>query len=268
MIEGHQNTEPTPGIRDEDHELRSRGEIGYVHSHETTSAVDGPGFRYVVWLAGCHLRCQYCHNPDSWALPPHNGSRQTPDEVLADVQRYAGFLRKTGGGMTISGGEPLVQAPFVMRTFRGARGLGLHTALDTNGYLGAKLDDADLAEIDLVLLDLKAYGDAQHRRVTGAGNRPILEFAERLAELGRPTWARFVLVPGLTDEPDDVRQLARFVAGLKNIERFEVLPFHQMGQNKWRELGQRYPLEGQPAATEEQAEQVRAVFRAAGCPVA
>ncbi|MEO0531473.1 MAG: pyruvate formate-lyase-activating protein [Planctomycetota bacterium] len=249
-----------------DRVLRTAGEIGYVHSHENASAVDGPGLRYVVWLVGCLLRCKYCHNPDTWKGPP-NGTRQSPEDVLADVERYAPFLRSAGGGFTLSSGEPLLQAPFAMRLFRGAKRLGLHTALDTNGFLGGFLTDDDLAEIDLVLLDLKAFDAEQHRRVTGAGNKPILAFARRLAELGRPTWVRFVLVPGLTDVPDDLHQLAEFVAGLSNVERLEVLPFHQMGEPKWKQLGVDYPLKGVSAATDEQAEVTRDLFRVAGCPV-
>ena len=226
--------------------------------------VDGPGFRYVVWLMGCHIRCQYCHNPDTWSLPPA-GASQTPDDVLADVARFGDFLRASGGGFTVSGGEPLVQAPFAMRLIRGARRLGLHTALDTNGFLGDSLTVSDLAEIDLVLLDLKAFDDRHHHRVAGVSNRPILAFAERLASLGRPVWARFVLVPGLTDGVDDLRALADYIATLGNVERVEVLPFHQMGRNKWRGLGLNYPLAETPAAAPEQVAAAEAIFRDAGC---
>ncbi|MEN0110832.1 MAG: 4Fe-4S cluster-binding domain-containing protein, partial [Planctomycetota bacterium] len=152
---------------------RAAGELGYVHSHDTASAVDGPGLRYVVWLMGCHLRCQYCHNPDALRMPPA-GSRTTADGVLADVERYAAFLRASGGGFTVSGGEPLVQAPFAMRLLRGAKRLGLHATLDSNGYLGDSLTDADLADVDLVLLDLKAFDADRHARVTGVDNAKIL----------------------------------------------------------------------------------------------
>lgn len=250
----------------DEHALQACGEIGYLHSQFNASTVDGPGFRYVVWLMGCHMRCQYCHNPDTRAMPAQ-GTRCKPEEILSEVARYSAFLRAAGGGFTVSGGEPLVQAPFAMKLFRGARQLGLHTALDTNGYLGAKLSDEDLADIDLVLLDLKAFDDTQHRRVTGLGNHAVLEFAERLATLKRPTWIRFVLVPGLTDEPDDMQQLAHFVADLPNVERLEVLPFHQMGRDKWHKLDLHYPLQDKPAATSEQAEAARAVFLEAGCAV-
>lgn len=240
---------------------------GWVHSHETTSTVDGPGFRYTVWLAGCHLRCQYCHNPDTWAL--RNGRHCTTRQVIEDARRFATFLRATGGGFTVSGGEPLVQAPFALDLLRRAKSdLGLHTALDTNGYLGEHLSDDDLADIDLVLLDLKAFDDAQHRRVTGQSNEAILAFARRLADLHRPVWVRYVLVPGLTDDHADIDALGAFVAPMTNVERLEVLPFHQMGRAKWAQLGEQYPLADTPPASPEQAAEAVARFRAAGCAVA
>lgn len=240
---------------------------GWVHSHDAASTVDGPGFRYTVWLAGCHLRCQYCHNPDTWAL--HHGSRRTAAQVIDDARRFAIFLRATKGGFTVSGGEPLVQAPFAMDLLRRAKSdLDLHTALDTNGYLGDRLSDDDLADIDLVLLDLKAFDDAHHRRVTGQGNEAILAFARRLADLGRPVWVRYVLVPGLTDDSADIEALGAFVAPMANVERLEVLPFHQMGKAKWAQLGEPYPLADTPPASPEQAADAVARFRAAGCTVA
>lgn len=237
-----------------------------MHSYETASGVDGPGLRYVIWLMGCYFRCQYCHNPDTW--PIAGGELQEAEAVLDTIAKYQPFLTAAGGGVTVSGGEPLVQAPFAMNLLRGSKRLGLHTALDTNGYLGHKLSDADLEAIDLVLLDLKAFGPDQHRRVTGIDNHAVLAFAERLSALGRPAWVRFVVVPGLTDDRDDVRELARFVSALSNVERVELLPFHQLGKPKWRQIGLDYPLQDVPAATDELVESVRAEFRIAGCSVA
>jgi pyruvate formate lyase activating enzyme len=239
---------------------------GWIHSHENASTVDGPGFRYVVWLAGCHLRCQYCHNPDTWRL--HHGTRQSVADVVVDAQRFASFLRTTGGGFTVSGGEPLVQAEFAIALLRGVRELlDLHTALDTNGYLGDRLTDDDLEAVDLFLLDLKAFDPKHHRVVTGMDNAAILRFAQRLEEHGRPTWVRYVLVPGLTDGAEDIRRLADFVAPMNNVQRVEVLPFHQLGRNKWHELGMAYPLENTAATTVEQADAARQLFRDAGCTV-
>lgn len=266
MSEPPPATTPPPADTADDRAARAAGDVGYVHSCENASAVDGPGLRYVVWLMGCHLRCQYCHNPDTWRLPPH-GKRTTPAELLESVDQFAPFLRAANGGFTVSGGEPLVQAPFAMQLLRGAARLGLHTALDTNGYLGDTLTDVDLADIDLILLDLKAFDEDHHRRVAGATNKPILDFAKRLATLGRPVWVRYVLVPGLTDGADEIRRLAQFVSELTNVERVEVLPFHQMGEHKWRELKLAYPLQDVRPATDEQAEAARAIFRNAGCRV-
>ncbi|MEM7626485.1 MAG: pyruvate formate-lyase-activating protein [Planctomycetota bacterium] len=240
--------------------------LGYVHSHEATSALDGPGPRYVVWLTGCLMRCQYCHNPDTWNLIH---GRPTPaTEVLDDLTRYAAFLKAARGGFTVSGGEPLAQPGFTLRLVRGAGALGLHTALDTNGYLGERLTDDQLGEIDLFLLDLKSFLPDLHERVTGVKNDAVLRFARRLEELERPAWVRFVLVPGLTDDARNVAQLADFTATLGNVERVEVLPFHQMGRSKWDQLGMPYPLRDTPSATDDQVEAACDVFRAAGAPVA
>lgn len=239
---------------------------GYIHSLTTASAYDGPGLRTVVWTTGCQLRCQYCHNPDTWHLK--GGQRVTAAELVAQVARYGPFMRATGGGVTISGGEPLVQAPFVMRVLRGCKELGLHTALDTNGALGERLGDDDLRAIDLVLLDIKSWDPATHRAVTGAEVGPVLRFARRLAELGRPAWVRFVLVPGLTDAPANIAGLAAFVAGLPNVERVEVLPFHQLGRQKWAALGLDYPLRAAPPAGAAEVARAAAILRAHGLPVA
>ncbi|MEM6458568.1 MAG: pyruvate formate-lyase-activating protein [Planctomycetota bacterium] len=237
------------------------GEAGYVHSHENGSAFDGPGLRYVLWTTGCLMRCPYCHNPDTWNTL--NGKASTVDEVLTDAARFAPFLRAAGGGFTVSGGEPLSQDRFAVRLLRGARGLGLHTALDTNGFLGRRLSDDELEEIDLFLLDIKSFLPGVHRRATGVEVGPVLDFARRLDAQQRPAWVRFVLVPGLTDDAENVAGLAEFVASLGNVERVQVLPFHQMGRFKWEKLGLDYTLDDTPEATAEQAEAVREVFRAA-----
>jgi pyruvate formate lyase activating enzyme len=236
-----------------------QGAEGYVHSYHVGSTVDGPGVRMVVWTTGCPLRCAYCHNPDTWKL--RGGTPTAADEVLAQLRGYARFLRTARGGLTISGGEPLVQAPFVTHLFRQARQLGVHTALDTSGFLGDRLADADLESIDLVLLDIKSFLPEVHRRLTGRDVAPTLRFARRLSDLGRPMWVRFVLVPGLTDDPANVAGLAAFVATLRTVERVEVLPFHQMGRYKWERLGLPYTLAGTPEPDEALVERVRGQFR-------
>ena len=240
------------------------GEVGYVHSFHTGSAVDGPGLRFVLWTTGCLMRCLYCHNPDTWHLK--NGRRTTVDEVMEEIAKYERFLKMTRGGVTISGGEPLVQAPFVASLLRACKARGLHTALDTNGYLGGRFSDEDLENADLVLLDIKSFDAPTHRRVTGIGVEDVLLFAERLSALKKPMWIRFVLVPGLTDAWDNVDHLARFVATLDGVERVEVLPFHQMGREKWEKLGLPYELADTPTPPLEEVARVVEQFRAYGLP--
>jgi pyruvate formate lyase activating enzyme len=239
------------------------GSIGWLHSVDTGAAVDGPGVRFVYFLSGCLFRCLYCHNPDTWE--PHGGRRLTLDEAVAEVAPYAGFLRMAGG-VTVSGGEPLMQAPFVGRLLRRLKEeFGLHTALDTQGYLGVKADDAWLEAVDLVLLDIKHADPAQYERITSRPLQPTLDFAHRLAALGKRIWLRYVLVPGLTDEDGDVARLADIAAGLGPVvERVEVLPFHQMGASKWRALRLDYQLADTPTPTPEQVRRARDIFSARG----
>lgn len=237
---------------------------GFVHSIEVGSFVDGPGVRYVVFLSGCPLRCAYCHNPDTWRC---RGEPQDSAEVLAGIARTAPFLKTGDGGVTISGGEPLAQARFTLELLRGCKRLGLHTALDTSGYLEDRLDERMLAFLDLVILDIKSFDPATYRDVTGVDVEPTLRLARRLSDACKPMWVRFVLVPGLTDDPANVEGLARFVGTLRNVERMEVVPFHQMGSHKWRELDIPYRLEGTKPPSAEEVERVKRVFAARGLPV-
>jgi pyruvate formate lyase activating enzyme len=241
------------------------GSTGYVHAFHMGSVVDGPGVRFVLWTTGCLMRCQYCHNPETWRLK--HGRLVTLEEVMGEIGKYTRFLKATRGGVTISGGEPLVQAPFVRRVLHACKAQGLHTALDTNGYLGDRLSDDDLDQTDLVLLDLKSFAPLTHRRVTGRAVEPVLAFARRLSDLGKPAWIRFVLVPGLTDDPVNVEGLAAFAATLRNVARVEVRPFHQMGRATWDRLSLTYRLADTPPPTPEQAERVTERFRAHGLPV-
>ena len=165
-------------------------------------------------------------------------------KATEELRKYRRGLAVMSGGFTISGGEPLMQHRFAVKLFRAARAMGVHTALDTTGYLGDRLSDDDLEAINLVLLDIKTWDAERHRRLTGMDNGPVLEFARRLAARKRPIWLRFVLVPGLTDDPEDVAKIASFAAGLGNVERVDVLPFHQMGRYKWERLGIKYTLDG------------------------
>lgn len=237
---------------------------GFVHTVEVGSWVDGPGVRFVVFLAGCPLRCQYCHNPDTWAC---RGDRTEAEDLLAQIGRSAAFLKSGSGGVTVSGGEPLAQAEFATAILSGSKALGLHTALDTSGYLGERLTDEQLESIDLVLLDIKSFDPDVYRELTGVELAPTLAFAERLAALCKPMWVRFVLVPGVTDAPHNVSGLAQFVSALGNVERMEVVPFHQMGRHKWERLGLEYRLRDAATPSPARVADVRRVFEAAGLPV-
>jgi len=238
------------------------GDMGFLHSFTSGSAVDGPGVRLVAWTAGCMWRCQYCHNPDTWTM--RNGIPVTVARAAEELRKYRHGLQVMSGGFTVSGGEPLMQARFVVKLFAAARAMGIHTALDTNGYYGERLTDAELELVDLVLLDLKGWDPERHRKLTGMENGPTLEFARRLASLGKPVWIRFVLVPGLTDDPGEVAKIAAFAGGLGNVKRVDVLPFHQMGRFKWRELGLEYMLADVQPPSSDTVERAATAFRAAG----
>lgn len=238
------------------------GDMGFLHSFTTGSAVDGPGIRLVAWTTACMFRCQYCHNPDTWTLS--NGIPVTLAKAVAEIQRYAPGLKRMNGGFTLSGGEPLMQDRFAARLFEAAKAMGVHTALETNGYFGDRLSDEELQDIDLVLLDMKAFTLAQHKRVAGIANEPVIAFAERLGRLGRPMWLRYVLVPGLTDVPEEMARLGAFAAGLGVVERAEVLPFHQLGAYKWDKLGLDYQLAGTPMPTRDQVDAAIEIFARAG----
>ncbi len=243
------------------------GELGSVHSWELVTAVDGPGTRLTVFLSGCPLRCLYCHNPDTFAMK--DGTPVTAADVIARVRRFAPVFQTTGGGLTLSGGEVLMQPAFVARILRGAKELGVHTTLDTSGFLGAHATDAMLDDTDLVLLDVKSGDPETYRRVTGRDLEPTLVFGRRLAAQGVRVWLRYVLVPGLTDDVDNVEKVAAYAAELERIrpgtvERVEVLPFHQMGRDKWQALGRTYELEDTQPPSAELTERVREQFRAHG----
>jgi len=238
------------------------GEVGFLHSFTTGSTVDGPGVRLVAWTAGCMWRCFYCHNPDTWTM--RNGIPVTIARAKEELSKYGHGLRVMSGGFTLSGGEALMQDRFAVKLFAAAKGMGIHTALDTNGYYGDRLSDAELETIDLVLLDLKAWNSQRHQRLAGMDNGPTLEFARRLAAQRKPVWVRFVLVPGWTDALDEIQQIAGFSADLGNVERVDVLPFHQMGRFKWRELGLEYQLHDVEPPSVEEVERACAYFRAVG----
>ena len=241
----------------------SEGAFGYCHSYETSSRYDGPGLRVVVFMSGCLLRCTYCHNPDTWHLK--DGTYVSAQQVLDRLSGFASAIKALGGGLTISGGEPMVQLAFTKRIFAGAKNMGLHTAIETSGFLGDRVDDNYLSVVDLFLLDIKSSNPDTYRRVTSRDLAPTLRFAERLASIGKPAWVRFTLVPGQTDDPANVEGIAKFVAPMKNVEWVEVQPFHQLGAFKWKAMNLEYKCADTPPAPPELTKRVIEQFRAAGC---
>ncbi|MGN0244229.1 MAG: pyruvate formate-lyase-activating protein [Lachnospiraceae bacterium] len=233
---------------------------GYIHSTETFGTVDGPGIRYVVFLQGCPMRCLYCHNPDTWT--PSKGEKRSTDTILADYERYRPYLKN--GGITVTGGEPLMQIDFVIELFQKAKKKGIHTCLDTSGILyqpsGEQHDKYEelLSVTDLVMLDIKHIDPTRHRELTGQPNDRILQFAHFVADTpGTKLWIRHVLVPGITYQTVYLEDLGRFLATLSHLDGLEVLPYHTMGVNKYHSLGIEYPLEDVPPLTIEDAKKAR-----------
>jgi len=254
----------SPDAPDES-QLKDDGEgaFGYVHSYETSSRYDGPGLRAVLFVSGCLLRCTYCHNPDTWHLK--DGTYISAQQVIDRLGQFASALRALDGGLTISGGEVMVQLAFTKRILAGAKQMGLHTAIETSGFLGDRVDESYLSLLDLVLLDIKSSNPDTYKVVTGRDLAPTLRFAERLAKMNKPVWVRFTLVPGHTDDPANVEGIAKFVAPMKNVEWVEVQPFHKMGEFKWKAMNLDYKHANTPPPTPELVNRVIEQFRAAGC---
>lgn len=241
------------------------GDWGFFHSFTTGSAVDGPGVRLVAWLCGCQFRCVFCHNPDTWKVT--NGTPVPLERALSVVAQYKHSLRLMKGGLTISGGEPLLQYRFLSRLFPAVHKMGVHTTLETNGFFGDRLRDEDLESIDLIMLGLKAFEPDLHKRLTGMDNKSIHEFARRLAARKHPIWIRYVVVPGWTDTVEEAERMAGFAASLGNVQRVDVLPFHQMGRFKWEKLGMEYAMKDAEPPSREIVSQIIGVFRGAGLEV-
>ncbi|HAT1196196.1 TPA: pyruvate formate lyase-activating protein [Corynebacterium striatum] len=247
-------------------EARRTGDIALVHSWELVTSVDGPGTRMTMFMSGCPLRCQYCHNPDTMEMKV--GTLERIEDVVKRIKRYKPIFKASGGGLTISGGEPLFQIAFTRRVLKEVHDAGIHTTIDTSGFLGSRLRDEDLENIDLVLLDVKSGDEETYKLVTRRELQPTIDFGDRLSAMGKPVWIRFVVVPGLTDSPENVRNVAEIVGRWSNnVERIEVLPFHNMGADKWHELGYPYTLEDTKPPKPEDIEAIRDVFRAKGFTV-
>ena len=229
---------------------------GYIHSTESFGTVDGPGIRFVIFMQGCPLRCKYCHNPDTWEL--RQGTEMTSDELIALYMKNKAFYTK--GGITVTGGEPLLQIDFLLELFTKAKEHGIHTCIDTSGITYNPNTEEYIQKLtalmkltDLVMLDIKHIDTDKHKSLTAHGNERILDFARYLAKRRIPLWIRHVVVEGYTDDPEDLRALGRFIGGLDNLQALDVLPYHAMGEAKYRELGMDYPLAGLPALAKEKA---------------
>lgn len=228
--------------------------LGYIHSTESFGSVDGPGIRFIIFLQGCNMRCQFCHNPDTWKTTKEKG--RTADDVLAEALNYREYWGDKGG-ITVSGGEPLLQIDFLIDLFTKAKKAGVNTTLDTCGQPFTREEPffskfKRLMEVtDLLLFDIKQIDTVQHKHLTGHPNANILDMANYLSEIGKPVWIRHVLIPTKTDEDDYLDRLDVFIASLSNVEKVEILPYHTMGRYKWKDLGISYPLEGIDPPTQE-----------------
>lgn len=237
---------------------------GYIHSTESFGSVDGPGVRFVIFTAGCAMRCQFCHNPDTWHMK--TGTPQEADDLIKKALRYRSYWGSEGG-ITVSGGEPLLQIDFLIELFRLAKKNGIHTTLDTSGnpftreepFFG-KFQEL-MQYTDLILLDIKHIDEKEHIRLTGHTNKNILDLADYLSEINKPVWIRHVLVPERSDKDEYLIRLRAFLDTLKNIARVEVLPYHTLGEYKWKELGYEYPLTGIEPPTKERIENAEKILQ-------
>ena len=239
--------------------------IGRIQSVETCGTVDGPGIRYILFTQGCPLRCKYCHNPDTWKM--NDGREEDTNTLIQDIRKYKSFMTCSGGGLTISGGEPLLQPDFVKDMFIKCKEEGIHTCLDTSGFVSIEKADPVLDYTDLVLLDIKSYNPTVFKDLTGVPLDPTLAFAKHLKERNIPVWIRYVYVPGLTDDKKDIEDLAQFLTTLPNVQRVDLLPFHKVGEFKWEQLGYEYSLFDTEQPSKSEVEEVKEIFKKYNLPI-
>ena len=239
--------------------MKIENKIARIHSFESFGTVDGPGIRFVVFMQGCPLRCKYCHNRDTWDFQV--GTEYSLEDVLSQIRKYKNYFMPSGGGVTISGGEPLLQIPFLIELFTILKEEGIHTAIDTSGSFTITDDLKKLIDLtDLFLLDIKCINDEICKDLTGVSNQKELEFAKYLSSIGKSMWIRQVLVPGITDHEDDLLKLRDFIHSLSTVKKVEILPYHDMGRFKWEQLGYTYPLEGVPIPTDEEVKKAKEIL--------
>lgn len=230
-----------------------------IHSFETFGTVDGPGIRFVVFMQGCHLRCKYCHNRDTWDI--NTGEIVNIKELVDKIEKYSTYFKASNGGVTISGGEPLLQADFLITLFKELKKLGIHTAIDTSGMVDITDKIKELISLtDLFLLDIKHINSEKCKELVGFSNEKELEFARYLNSINKPMWIRQVLIPGITDEKEDLLKLKKFIKSLSNIEKVEILKYHDMGKFKWEQMGYKYDLEDIANATDEDVSRVKEIL--------
>ncbi len=215
-------------------------QIGYIHSIESFGTLDGPGIRYVIFLQGCPLRCSFCHNPDAWRMG--SGKQQTVDWLVGNIKTYLPYFKGSGGGVTVSGGEPLLQADFLLTLFSKLKSLKVHTAIDTSGFAEVEKVKELLNYVDLVLLSLKHANPEKYPEICGRSNDRTNAIARYLTKINKPAWIRYVIIPGITDDEDSLKRLAAWIKPMNNVTRLELLPYHNMGVYKWQELGMKYTL--------------------------
>jgi pyruvate formate lyase activating enzyme len=231
---------------------------GKVHSFETFGTVDGPGIRFVVFMKGCPLKCKYCHNRDTWSA--EGAQIYTAEEIMTEVRKYRNFINSSKGGITVSGGEALIQSQFVLELFKKCKEEGIHTAVDTSGYVNIEDVREVMEYTDLVLLDLKHSDALKHKELTGVDNDKIKQFAQYLSDINKAVWIRYVLIPGYTDDEADLLTAYEYLKNFKNIEKIEVLPYHSTGKIKWENLNVEYPLEGVRVPTADEVERARSIL--------
>lgn len=233
--------------------------IARIHSMESFGTVDGPGIRFVLFLQGCHLKCKYCHNRDTWDIK--GGEEKTLEEIIEKIKNYKNYITISGGGVTVTGGEPLLQVKFLIELFKELKKENIHTCIDTSGMVNITDDIKELLQYtDLVLLDIKHIDDEKCKNLVGVSNKKELEFARYLSDNNIKMWIRQVLVPGYTDDEKDLQKLKEFIGTLKTVEKIQILKYHSMGKYKWKKLGLKYSLEGVRDATVEDEERAKKIL--------
>ena len=230
-----------------------------VHSIESFGTVDGPGIRFVLFLQGCHLQCKYCHNRDTWDIK--SGEYKSLDDIFEKIKRYKNYMKLSGGGVTVTGGEPLLQVKFLIELFKKLKQEGIHTCIDTSGIVAITDDIKELLKYtDLVLLDIKHINDEKCKKLVGVSNKRELEFAKYLSDNNIKIWIRQVVVPGHTDDEQDLLELKKFIKSLKTVEKVQLLPYHNMGKFKWEKLGSKYELENVRPANQDDVDRIKKIL--------